>query len=63
METFYTIQMKILMIFLFFTSALCADVKSTKGQIGFDTQSDGQTEMVLNATGLGVGLLPFPTFM
>lgn len=35
-----------------------ADVKSTTGQIKFDTQSDNQAEMTLNSTGLGIGVSP-----
>lgn len=35
-----------------------ADVKSTTGQIKFDTQLDNQAEMTLNETGLGIGITP-----
>jgi hypothetical protein len=39
-------------------AAAWADVKSTAGQIKFDTESDNQAEMTLNATGLGIGVSP-----
>jgi hypothetical protein len=34
---------------------LCADVNSTTGTLGFDVNSDGANEAVLNSTGLGIG--------
>jgi hypothetical protein len=37
---------------------ICADVQSPNGTINFDVQSDGQTEMNLNTTGLGIGATP-----
>jgi hypothetical protein len=43
----------ILLIF----SSYC-DVKNTDGVIIFDRQFDGQAEMTLNSTGLGIGVLP-----
>lgn len=43
---------------LFFTSVSQADVKSSNGTIKFDAESDNQAEMTLNATGLGIGVLP-----
>lgn len=49
---------KIFIAFFFLSSALMADVKSTTGQIKFDTQMDNQAEMTLNSTGLGIGLTP-----
>lgn len=45
-------------ILLILTSALSSDVKSTTGLIKFDAQSDNQTEMTLNSTGLGIGIAP-----
>lgn len=51
--------MKVVYILFFvFSSASFADVISTTGQIKFDTQSDNQAEMTLNATGLGIGISP-----
>jgi len=47
-----------LIALLFLTTALMADVKSTTGQIKFDTQLDNQAEMILNSTGLGIGVTP-----
>jgi len=41
------------------TISLCfGDVLSTTGKIQFDAQLDGQPEMILNSTGLGIGALP-----
>lgn len=44
-----------IIILILFTSFLQADIKSTEGQIKFDSNSDGQAEMTLNGTGLGLG--------
>lgn len=50
---------RIFIILLVLTSSLLmADVKSTTGQIKFDTQMDNQAEMTLNETGLGIGVTP-----
>ena len=49
---------RIIIFLLFLSCALIADVKSTTGQIKFDTQMDNQAEMTLNATGLGIGTTP-----
>jgi len=35
---------------------MSADVKSTSGNIRFDVQSDGTSEVILNSTGLGLGI-------
>ena len=49
---------RIIIVLLILTSSLVADVKSTTGQIKFDTQMDNQDEMTLNSTGLGIGITP-----
>lgn len=49
---------KLLISLLFLTSALTADIKSTKGHINFDIQADNQPEIILNDTGLGIGITP-----
>jgi hypothetical protein len=49
---------RIIIVLLILTSSLVADVKSTTGQIKFDTQMDNQAEMTLNSTGLGIGITP-----
>lgn len=49
---------RIFIALCFLTSALMADIKSTTGQIKFDTQMDNQAEMTLNSTGLGIGITP-----
>jgi hypothetical protein len=49
---------RLFIILLILMSSLMADVKSTTGQIKFDTQSDNQSEMTLNGTGLGIGVTP-----
>lgn len=49
---------RVFIVLLFLISAVMADVKSTTGQIKFDTESDNQSEMTLNSTGLGIGLTP-----
>jgi len=38
--------------------SLYADINSSYGQIKFDVNSDSNKEMILNATGLGIGLSP-----
>ena len=43
---------------LFLVSTLSAGIKSTTGQIKFDTQGDHVTEMILDSTGLGIGATP-----
>lgn len=43
---------------LLLVPAAWADVKSTTGQIEFDAQTDGLSEMTLNDTGLGLGVSP-----
>lgn len=46
-------------IFIVFLSSTCfSDVLSTNGAIRFNTQSDQQTDMILNTTGLGIGTNP-----
>jgi hypothetical protein len=51
--------MKNILTTLFLLSSTCfCDILSTTGQIKFDTQMDGQAEMTLNSTGLGIGVLP-----
>ena len=47
-----------LCIIFYLISSSFADIKSTQGQINFDTQSDGTHEMSLNTTGLGIGGSP-----
>lgn len=37
---------------------LYTDIKSTDGTLGFDVESDGDRELILNTTGLGVGITP-----
>lgn len=43
---------------LILTQLLLADVRSTNGVIKFDINDDAQEEMLLNATGLGIGVVP-----
>ena len=45
-------------LFLLFSVHLFADIKSTNGTIKFDSNSDASAELVLNSTGLGVGIIP-----
>lgn len=47
-----------LVIIFFLPLSLNADIKSTTGTIKFDINSDTQSEMVLNQTGLGIGINP-----
>lgn len=47
----------LLSIFLLITSG-ATDIKSTNGTINFDAQADGQSDMTLNNTGLGIGIAP-----
>lgn len=49
-------MIRLLLLVLLIHTFACADVKSTLGQIEFDVQTDGQSEMVLNQTGLGIGI-------
>ena len=49
---------RLFIVLFFLTSVVMADVKSTTGQIKFDTQMDNQAEMTLNGTGLGIGVTP-----
>lgn len=50
---------QVIAFLLFLPCVIMADgVKSTNGTINFDVQSDAQTEMILNATGLGIGISP-----
>jgi hypothetical protein len=49
---------RFLIILLLFTVNLLADIKSTTGEIKFNTQSDNQAEMTLNETGLGIEITP-----
>jgi len=51
-------MIKIFAVLFLLTSVCLADVKSTTGQIKFDTNNDGQAEATLNNTGLGVGVTP-----
>lgn len=53
-----TFMTRIFIALCFLTSVVMADVKSTTGQIKFDTQMDNQAEMTLNGTGLGIGVTP-----
>jgi len=48
----------LIIIFISFTSLCFSDIKSTNGAIKFDTEADDQAEMVLNETGLGIGITP-----
>jgi hypothetical protein len=48
----------ILTALLLLSSACFCDILSTDGKIRFDTQMDGQAEMTLNSTGLGISVLP-----
>jgi len=48
----------ILAILLILIPMVYSDVSSTEGKIRFDIQQDGQPEMTLNSTGLGLGTLP-----
>ena len=41
-----------------FLNLLQADVKSTSSSINFDRNSDGNSEAILNSTGLGIGITP-----
>jgi hypothetical protein len=51
--------MKNILTALFLLSSACfCDVLRTDGEIRFDTQMDGQAEITLNTTGLGIGVLP-----
>jgi hypothetical protein len=51
--------MKNILIALILLSSVCfCDVLSTDGKIRFDIQMDGQPEMTLNSTGLGILTLP-----
>ena len=45
-------------VIFFVVKSISADVRSLDGTINFDVQSDGQTEMSLNTTGLGIGVSP-----
>lgn len=49
-------------IFIFllvvYQTFLLADVSSSTGTVGFDVQENGNREMVLNTTGLGIGVVP-----
>lgn len=49
---------QIFIVLLILMQSLVADIKSTTGRIKFDTQMDGQPEMTLNSTGLGIGITP-----
>lgn len=51
-------MIKIYVAALLFSFSLLGDVKSTTGQILFDTEMDQQEEMTLNSTGLGIGISP-----
>jgi len=44
--------------FLLLSTACFCDVLSTNGKIQFNTQIDGQPEMILNSMGLGIGISP-----
>jgi hypothetical protein len=48
---------RLYLLFLCF-SYCSADVKGLDGTIHFDTESDSQPDMTLNATGLGIGISP-----
>lgn len=49
---------RIFFILILFSSICVGDVRSTTGSIKFDTQMDGESEMVLNEVGLGIGTHP-----
>jgi len=52
-------NMKFFLLLTFVLSpSLFSDVHSTKGVIQFDSNADASSEMFLNSTGLGIGLLP-----
>ena len=51
-------MIKIFVVLFLLTSTCLADVKSTTGQLKFDTNNDGQAEATLNNTGLGIGITP-----
>ena len=44
--------------YLLFISTCFSDIQSTNGKIRFNIQIGGQAEMILNSTGLGIGMLP-----
>lgn len=44
--------------FLLLGATCFCDVLSNQGKIDFSTRADGQPEMTLNSTGLGVGVSP-----
>lgn len=48
----------LILLFIFTSFTLSADIKSTSGEIKFDVQSDQQAELTLNSTGLGIGTSP-----
>lgn len=50
--------MRFIFILLLLPFSLFASVKSTTGTIKFDVNNDASEEMVLNSTGLGIGLTP-----
>lgn len=50
--------MRLLYIFLICLSTVLADVKSQSGTINFNVNSDSNKEMILNSTGLGLGITP-----
>lgn len=50
--------MKLILLLAFFTLPLIGDVKSTTGSIQFDRDSDSTADMILNNTGLGIGVSP-----
>ncbi len=50
--------MRLVFILLLLPLNLLASVKSNTGSIKFDSNNDSSEEMVLNSTGLGIGLTP-----
>lgn len=54
------INIPITIFVLIFSLSFAANssVKSSNGKINFDLQSDGQPEMILNQSGLGIGVTP-----
>jgi hypothetical protein len=48
----------VLLTLLILPFSLCADLKSINGTIKFDSNADSTSEMHLNSTGLGIGVIP-----
>jgi hypothetical protein len=50
-----TIIYPLILVLLVLESTCFGDIRGTSGQINFDAQNDGQAEMTLDSTGLGIG--------